>query len=470
VSPQPGKDPFVRRVWRDDAGGVGARWWNDAMEVHSAGLRETLIARRGMLVGLGVGGGVLALCALPIVCDREDDDAVEGSMDALELQRRSGWNVGDVDRSMLLTGTSTIDVDGSDLWRAALADGRLAERLAPPESRLKPFYTPTLFQAPEHVSGRSLAPKLAPIWNAAMQDAYDRGLALAVMFEAAGRPRDTALVIDLPGPEAVAVAAAVSELFAPVFTFNNWPHPKGVVASQMTLGAALYYLPRFEGANTLRPRPAPPAFVLDANRLSPYRDQAPDFDNRYTVALPSIDSFRELGVSHIMYVSASDAVQESDDLNADLSALDVSGVSVRAVAMGDFARDTDDATVAGGARPAGVAPDAGAAGTVAHHYHYGPGGSAGSHFYFWHQYGWYQTAPGPSRRGAPATIQPSRAAAYRPAPRPTMFSARAFGGLSGVGLQKPSGFGRISVRTSPTSGKISVGRSGSFGRGFSSSG
>jgi hypothetical protein len=467
MSPQAGRDPFVRRAWRDDAGGVGTRWWNLAMEARSVRLFEKAIARRGMLAGLGVGGGVLALSALPLFCDREDD-AVEGNMDALELQHRTSWNVGDVDRSLVLLDTSAVDVDGSDRWRTALTDGLLAERFGPPESRLRPFYAPTLFQAPDQRAGLSLRQQVVPIFNPSMRDAYDRGLALAAVFEAVDRPRDTALVIDLPGPNAVAVAAAVSELFAPVFTFNNWPHPRGVVPSHRTLGAALYYLPRFEGANASRPRPAPPAFVLDANRLAPYRDEVSDFDNRYIAALPSIDSFRELGVSHIMYVSANDFVQESDDLNTDLAALDVSGISVRAVAMGDFGGDPDGAGAPVGARPAGGAPDAGTAGAVAHHDHHGSGGS-GSHAIFWRQYGWYQTS---QVHGAPATLQPSRAATYRPVPRQTMFSTRAFGGLSGVGLQKPSGFGRISIRSSPSSGAISVGRgrSGSFGRGFSSFG
>jgi hypothetical protein len=53
-----------------------------------------------------------------------------------------------------------------------------------------------------------------------------------------------------------------------------------------------------------------------------------------------------------------------------------------------------------------------------------------------------------------------------------MFSTRAVGGIAGVGKQKPSGFGRVSIRTARSSGAISVskGRSGSFGRGSSSSG
>ncbi|HEX7501488.1 MAG TPA: hypothetical protein VF524_14490, partial [Polyangia bacterium] len=54
---------------------------------------------------------------------------------------------------------------------------------------------------------------------------------------------------------------------------------------------------------------------------------------------------------------------------------------------------------------------------------------------------------------------------FAPSPRPTMFSSRTVGGLSGVGKQKPSGFGRVSYRA----GGGGFGRSGSFGRSSSGS-
>ncbi|HVI24327.1 MAG TPA: hypothetical protein VM691_12635, partial [Myxococcales bacterium] len=70
------------------------------------------------------------------------------------------------------------------------------------------------------------------------------------------------------------------------------------------------------------------------------------------------------------------------------------------------------------------------------------------------------TVPAP-----PANV--SRGAAYRAVQRPTIFSSRTLGAGSGVGKQRPSGFGRVSVRASASSGKITSvnkGRSGSFGR------
>jgi len=472
VSPPPDNDPFVRVTWLDGPGGDAARWWNEAM----AASREQWLAnpeRRQLLVKGLVTAGVLTVMGVAIV-RKVDDDGVVETLDAVELQRRTSWDVGDVNRGLAVSDGWTKDVNDSDRWQAALASGHLSELLEP-DGRLKPYYAPTLFQAPDHAAGRTMRRHLMPIRNAAMDEAYDRGRALAEMFGAVGRPSDTALVIDLPGPEAVALAAGLADLFAPVFMFDNWPHPRGVVPSHRTLDAALYYLPRFESAAAKRTWSAAPAFVLDANRLAHYRDAVSDFDNRYVVALPSEAALRGIGANHLMYVTASDPVQESDDLNAALAAYDVAGLAVRAVATADFQPDPIDAAVGRVPAPARTAtPDAGVAGNVSRHYSYTSSGYHGGHVHFWHDYGgWYQTSrAGGGRSGKPAPAQPlpstpSRAASYRPTVRATLFANRAIG----VGVMKPSGFGRITTRVPGGGGsRYSSGRSGSFGRGYSSYG
>ena len=102
------------------------------------------------------------------------------------------------------------------------------------------------------------------------------------------------------------------------------------------------------------------------------------------------------------------------------------------------------------------------------HYYYG--GHPQRHFVFWSFYGWRASAPRqpPIVQRSPAALpQVSRGADYRPASRPTLFSSRTLGGGAGVGKQKPSGFGRVSVRASRSTGSITAvrtGRSGSFGR------
>jgi hypothetical protein len=452
-APDDDKAPFVPRVALDGTTGSAARWWNQSLAESGWISRRRAITLQ--LVGGGVAIGTLALAA---AWSASSDDDVEGSMDALELQRRTSWNVGDLDRRLELVYSRTTDADDSTSWDQEMRAGHLAAAFAPGEERLQPYYAPTLFQASD--GSPDLRQRLYPILRPSMSEFYDRGRALADAFDAADNPHDTALVIDLHGPESIAVAAALADQFAPVFTFDNWPHPRGVVPSHETLAAALYYLPLFQRAAKRRPTPAPPAFVLDADRLSPYRDAVEHFDNRYTVSLPSGQRLQSLGVSRLLYVRGGDAAPEEDDLNADFAWLDGNGIPVRLVSLGDF-------------QPAAGPPDAGAPasgrGSGHVHYSYGGGGSS-SHVFFWHQYGWYKPAAPRGYHAPVAAPAPSRAASYRPVTRPTMFSTRMVGGIAGIGKTKPTGFGRISIRTARGTGAISVGRgrSGSFGRGSSS--
>jgi hypothetical protein len=101
--------------------------------------------------------------------------------------------------------------------------------------------------------------------------------------------------------------------------------------------------------------------------------------------------------------------------------------------------------------------------TVTRYYY---GGHPHTHLWFWSYHGWGPTPV--YRLGGPRPSLPATLASrplYRPAPRATIFSSRAIGGGAGVGKQKPSGFGRVSARSS---GDGFSARSGSFGRSRSS--
>jgi hypothetical protein len=298
-----------------------------------------------------------------------------------------------------------------------------------------------------------------------------RGEAIASLFRAVGTPTDTAVILDLDGPASVAVAAGMAPAFDPVFVFDNWPQPLGVVPSHETLGSVLFYRPLFLRARAARQAPAPAVFVLDRRRLSRYVDEESQFDNRYVAKLPTSANLRSLGVRHLLYVVPSKAdLRELDDLNDDFVAFADSGIDVKAMALTDLSAPSTAAQAAPG-RAVGA--------PVAHYY----GGSPHTHLFFWTNYGWHTprtvSAPPRSTGTAPAlpTVRPpanvSNGAAYKPILRPTIFSARRTGLGAGVGKQKPSGFGVVSVRASKSTGRITgmrTGRSGSFGRGFSSSG
>jgi hypothetical protein len=441
---------FVRRAFFDNDDVVGARWWNESFQAfHSeAGVgRRKALGLLPWLVGGGVGAATLGFA----FCSSSDRGDADPTLDAIDLQRREGWNAGHPDKPLLAFSDLVRDVNGKADWLVRMRE--LVTLLAP-DPHLRRFAVPTLFQALAEPANQSLLQMMRPYNPPDADQVFGRGEALRRLQQQPDAPKDLAVISDLPGPLSVAFAAGLASRFCPVFTFDNWPHPLGVVPSHTTLGACLYYLPLFRDLAQTRPQPAPALFVLDANRLNPYRDQPDQFDNRYVAPVPSAAALTAAGIKRILYVRPdASSLTELDDLNTDFVSWEQAGIAVRAVPLSDFSQ---------------VDPSSSSADPS-----YYWGGHSHHHFLFWRSYG-FGAGPSPARR-RPRTAPPpprlSQAPAYRPSFRPTLFSTRTVGGAAGVGKQKPSGFGRISVRMS--GGRVtaigsSSRRSGSFGRSRSS--
>src|SRR5262249_60924125 len=129
---------------------------------------------------------------------------------------------------------------------------------------------------------------MRPVFSPAMAIASRRGESLLSLFAEEGCRNDVAIVVDIAGPEAVALAAALAPCFDPVFAFDNWPHPRGIVPSHVTLGAALYYLPWFERERQQRAPDAAPMFIFDRQRLAPYVAESNWFAHRSLPPLPPL--------------------------------------------------------------------------------------------------------------------------------------------------------------------------------------
>ncbi len=439
--------PFSRKMYADRDDLIGARWWQESLQRSAPdriSRRKALLAL-ALTLGPAAGGGLLAWLL-------SHSDEVDITMDALELQRREGWNVGHAGAVLRFPNASAVDIDGSAAWRDALA--RLALELAPAQATLAPFYVPTLFQSPADPGSASLRAALTPLSPAPENRDVLRGSAIRSLFADAQTPQDVAVILDVPGPTSVALAAGMAPGFDPVFVLDNWPHPLGVVPSHLTLGAVLYYRPLFMRLRSARTGRAPPVFVLDRNRLARYTDEETQFDNRYVARLPTATNLQSLGIRRLLYIAPDQSdMRELDDLNADFVAFRDASIDVKVMPLSDLMPPAQQTA-------------------QSHGYYYG--GHAHTHFLFWQTYGWHSSAPGRpalTQRTASPLPQISRGAEYRPAPRPTIFSSRTLGGGAGIGKQKPSGFGRVSVRTSRSTGSVTAvhtGRSGSFGRAGSS--
>lgn len=315
---------FVVKLQVDEPGLIGKAWWHQGLSSHSYGGPSA--SRRGILIAIGAIGAIAVVppfCAGVVSGLLPDGDAdfIEERRGALELQRQYGWSFGAHSEPLAGAGTT------ATLDQAQLA--RLVDDLAPKSGRLRPFYVPTLFESATSTQGggAKLSTVLRPYWTDVATRVDEAGRGFAAMVE--GTP-GIAVVVDLDGPDAVAFAKGAAATLDPVFLFDNWPHPKGVVAAHWTLATAATVQQHFVAMKGVRAEDAPPMFVLDRTRLTPYVDDATQFDNRYVAKLPSAEALQALGVSRVLYVTPRQG-EELDDLNEDFVAYQARGLVVEQV-------------------------------------------------------------------------------------------------------------------------------------------
>lgn len=429
-------------------------WWEESLNRRQAGVR---------LAGLGVGAVALVSAAGLIGCGGSDEEFSEEDManakDALEVQKSEGWNVGADKKMMTVRNASPTDSKGSlDGWQSYKDPAKLRAAWEPTNGALKPYISAELINS---LNQPTLKSSIQPVHSSSMDEAYSRGLGMKELLKGSKDVASTAIIVDLPGPEAVAYAAALSDYADVVTTFDNWPHPNGVVPSQETLGALLYYAQEVEENKAKREKKAPMLLVADSNRLTPYQDAGDSFDNRYLATLPTAANLKSLGVKNVLYaVPDNKRTMELDDLNEDFVAYRNDSINITMMPLTDFSPPSAEAIAEHGQVKEGS--------TTTHRTYYYGGHPYFSPFFF----AYYPMMFSPMRSynyssmRSPSTLTRPN---YTPTTRPTMFSSRTVGGASGVGKQKPSGFGRVSTRTvngrtTYSSSSSSGGRSGSFGR------
>lgn len=319
------------------------------------------------------------------------------------------------------------DAAGSPDWADRADD--LGEDLEPLRTDLRPWAVRTLLDVPRELARRGTVTGgwLQPACSAMDRLAHERGRRLASRLAFGGLTAGTAVILDLPGSQAVAAAAGMSGSFDPVFTSDSLPHPQGVVPSAQTLASTLYWRPELVAARQRRDPAAGPCFILDGERLNPYANQPDLFDNRTRARLPGPQALRDLGVQRVLYVRPQrGAVAEADDLNELLAALPGAGIEVRHLGL-----DAVEAEVP-------VEPEAAAPAARNH--------NAGS--WLWLRTGWGASA---------GTGQPDPDARYRASPRQVM----SFSGLDGGASGRSAVIDRLVTRPLPRPSTSSGSSSGS---------
>ena len=363
-------------------------------------------------------------------------------------------------KPLVISSPTTFDSADRSSWANDLE--HLADDLSPARADLKPWMVRTLLDVPRELArsgnatGGSTGGWLQPRYSPADRAAFAQGQRLARTLEGIGADRQMAVILDLPGPTAIAVATALAKKFDPVFTFENLPHPAGVVPSAQTLAAAVYWRPQLLAARDARIASGadlmPPVFVLEGDRLATYANEVERFDNRSQVRLPEAAALRALGITRVLYVRQRRGdVVEADDLNEAFTALAAGDINVKHLAL-DAIDESETQVEKVSAPPSSTSTSSTS--------------TSNSTTWFWQRYGWYRPV------GRQWTDLDDPDARYRTSPRTTQFS-----GTSGTPRYDGGNAHRYDVfrRLAPpppvdsSSGSSGGSSSGSWGRSSSHS-
>jgi hypothetical protein len=198
-----------------------------------------------------------------------------------------------------------MDSRGTMDWKEFLNPRALSAVWAPhPHGPWTPFHCITLFVALDHLDHKNVGSGEADHWPF-------RHFTVPDWIDA-----NTLLIIDLPGPRSVALGASLALSGCDlVCTFNNWPHPKGVLRAQDTLGALLRYAGWLRDERVASPTPGPVAWLCDMGRMGQRIGAPGDFDNRYYLEeslFPGPKYLREQGISRVVLVDERPTLMNTD--------------------------------------------------------------------------------------------------------------------------------------------------------------
>src|SRR5262245_21645660 len=172
------------------------------------------ISRRSLGKGLAW-TAVLGMAGVTLFKFSSDKASHDVAYDSLELQRKEGWNVGSADRTLSYPAGVTNYDSKKQPWSGA-DPNYLISVYQPRGSQWQPFFVPPLIQS---LSQPTLRSELKLLDTAAMDNAYQRAEGLRNLISQSTNANQTLIVADLPGPESVALGAALADTaqLVPVF-------------------------------------------------------------------------------------------------------------------------------------------------------------------------------------------------------------------------------------------------------------
>ncbi len=241
-----------------------------------------------------------------------------------------------------------LDAAGSREWMEYRSSDKLFEAWSPVADTLwEAYHCPTLFAALEQfpVDKMGVAPdEYLPEW-------LRHELPAPHWLDA-----QTWLILDGPGTVSVSIAAQVvsQQLCQPVCTFDNWPHPQGLIKPEVILAVLLRFASKLARVRRTWHKGLPPVWICDSQRLGVKPGKPRDFDNRYYFddsILPGIELLRQQHLQRVVYASLRVTDPPTLDINGYLAHLQKRGMPILRIGV-----ESEEAWRAGPS-PAGPIPD-----------------------------------------------------------------------------------------------------------------
>jgi hypothetical protein len=201
------------------------------------------------------------------------------------------------------------DARGGTDWRRFRNTELLYDVWGPhPSSPWTPYHSVPLFAALDRIPAATVGPAAPP----AAGDTVDpRGRLPALTRPRSTPPAfiapDTWTILDLPGPAAVQAAVwLIGAGCQPVCTFDNWPHPKGLLRAEHTLAELIRWASTVAPLRARLRADSPPLWICDSGRLGGSPGRPGEFDNRYYLddsTLPGPRMLLSAGMRRVVYVT-----------------------------------------------------------------------------------------------------------------------------------------------------------------------
>jgi hypothetical protein len=223
------------------------------------------------------------------------------------------------------------DATGSLAWRDFTTATRLFDAWSPANDSLwEAYHCPTLFAALDQIPHDKVG---------AAPEAWILEWLRGELPPPTWLDAQTWLILDCPALTSIALAAhlACQQCCQPVCTFDNWPHPDGLIKSELALAGLIRYAAVVAQARNRWHKGLPPVWICDSSRLGVSPGKPRDFDNRYYLddsLLPGIELLRQHQLQRVVYASIDVADPPLVDVVGYLHLLQKQGLPIMRVGVG----------------------------------------------------------------------------------------------------------------------------------------